>query len=179
MEGKERPAELGPRPYENLGRKTVGLLLRLTWPIHTTGCCVILDSGFCVLKGLVELRKVSVFVSALIKNKRQRKKYGHLPAKEAEYLPWERVNVDLIGPYTVRTKEDSIQELRALTMIDPATGWFETSPISDKSAVTVMTAFNNHWLCRYPQPRYIGFDNGSEFKAQFLETCTNYGVKTR
>ena len=64
-------------------------------------------------------------------------------------------------------------------MIDPATGWFETSPISDKSAVTVMTAFNNQWLCRYPQPRYIGFDNGSEFKAQFLQTCTNYGVKAK
>ena len=64
-------------------------------------------------------------------------------------------------------------------MIDPATGWFETSPISDKSAVTVMTAFNNQWLCRYPRPRYIGFDNGSEFKAQFLQTCTNYGVKAK
>ena len=70
-------------------------------------------------------------------NKRQQKKYGHLPAKEAEYLPWERVNVDLIGPYTVQMTEDSTQELRALTMIDPATRWFETSPISDKSAVTV------------------------------------------
>ena len=26
---------------------------------------------------------------------------------------------------------------------------------------------------------YIGFDNVSEFKAQFLETCTNYGVKAK
>ena len=42
-----------------------------------------------------------------------------------------------------------------------------------------MTAFNNNWLCRYPQPRYIRFDKGSEFKAQFLETCTNYGVKAK
>ena len=42
-----------------------------------------------------------------------------------------------------------------------------------------MTAFNNNWLCRYPQPYYIRFDNGSEFKAQFLETCTNYGVKAK
>ena len=50
-------------------------------------------------------------------NKRQRKKYGHLPAKEAEYLPWERVNVDLIGPYTVRTTEDSIQELRFVHLL--------------------------------------------------------------
>ena len=38
-------------------------------------------------------------------NKRQRKKYGHLPAKEAEYLPWERVNVDLIGPYSYSSND--------------------------------------------------------------------------
>ena len=75
VEGKERPAELGPRPYENLGGKTVGLLLRLTRPIHTTGRCVILDSGFCVLKGLVELRKVGVFASALIKKRRYWPRY--------------------------------------------------------------------------------------------------------
>ena len=30
--------------------------------------------------------------------KKQRKRYGHLPPKEAEELPWSRVNVDLIGP---------------------------------------------------------------------------------
>ena len=38
-------------------------------PIHTSGCCVILDSGFCVLKGLIELRKRGVFASALIKKR--------------------------------------------------------------------------------------------------------------
>ena len=41
--GKDRPVELGPLvPYKNLGRKTVGLLLCLMQPIHTSGCCVIL-----------------------------------------------------------------------------------------------------------------------------------------
>ena len=35
-------------------------------------------------------------------SKKQRPKYGLLPAKEAETTPWKRVNVDLIGPYTIR-----------------------------------------------------------------------------
>jgi transposase InsO family protein len=110
--------------------------------------------------------------------KKQRKKYGHLPAKEAEVKPWRRVNVDLIGPYTVTTPT-ATHTLRALTMIDPATGWFEVTPIANKEAATVMEAFNNEWLSRYPRPQYIGFDNGSEFKAQFQETCDNYGIKAK
>jgi hypothetical protein len=32
------------------------------------------------------------------------KKYGHLPSKEAEDEPWERLCVDLIGPYTIPQK---------------------------------------------------------------------------
>ena len=110
--------------------------------------------------------------------KKQRKKYGHLPAKEAEVTPWRRVNVDLIGPYTVTTPTTT-HTLRALTMIDPATGWFEVTPIPNKEAATVMEAFNNEWLSRYPRPQYIGFDNGSEFKAQFQETCDNYAIKAK
>ena len=49
--------------------------------------------------------------------KKQRKKYGHLPPKEAEELPWSRVNVDLIGPYLVRTPK-ATHTLRALTSYD-------------------------------------------------------------
>ena len=37
------------------------------------------------------------------KQKKQRKKYGHLPVKEAECLPWERLCVDLIGPYDIKS----------------------------------------------------------------------------
>jgi transposase InsO family protein len=110
--------------------------------------------------------------------KKQRKKYGHLPPKEAEELPWSRVNVDLIGPYVVRTPT-STHTLRALTMIDPVTGWFEVISIPDKNAHTVMEAFNNTWLTRYPRPQYIGYDNGSEFKAQFKQMCENYGMKEK
>ena len=28
-------------------------------------------------------------------------KYGHLPAKHAEYTPWDKLCVDIIGPYTI------------------------------------------------------------------------------
>lgn len=111
-------------------------------------------------------------------SKKVRKKYGHLPPKQANTTPWSRVDVDLIGPYTVKTPQ-GVKQLRALTMIDPATGWFEVVSVTDATAHTVMEAFNNEWLSRYPRPQNIGFDNGSEFKRQFAETCKNFDIKPK
>lgn len=117
------------------------------------------------------------------RNKKQRKRYGHLPAKEAETTPWKRINVDLIGPYTVKSINDpesrKPRELRALTMIDPVTGWFEIKSIPRPDAASVMDAFYESWICRYPRPAEIGFDNGSEFKTVFTATCANYGIKPK
>ena len=72
------------------------------------------------------------------KTKRQRKKYGHLPAKQAEATPWDVLCVDLIGPYIIRRKGKEPLRLHAITMIDPATGWFELHELpGDKKAHTV------------------------------------------
>jgi hypothetical protein len=42
-----------------------------------------------------------------------------------------------------------------------------------------MNTFYETWLCRYPRPEQIGFDNGSEFKQVFSLTCKNYGIKEK
>ena len=64
-------------------------------------------------------------------------------------------------------------------MIDPVTKWFEVIDIDRPDASSVMEAFNNTWLCRYPRPQDIGFDNGSEFKSVFEELCDNFGMTRR
>ena len=111
-------------------------------------------------------------------SKRQRKKYGHLPAKKAEDIPWNRVNVDLIGPYTVRTPTKT-HELRAMTMIDPATSWFEIAPIVHPNSNSTQRALDSCWLARYPRPQYVGYDNGNEFKWLFKELCENFGLTSK
>ena len=73
VEGKDSPSEIIPK-YNNQG-KTVGLLLRVLEPIFTRGNVVILDSGFCVLKGIVELKKRVVYASALIEKRKYWPKY--------------------------------------------------------------------------------------------------------
>ena len=75
--------------------------------------------------------------------------------------------------------DDEPRQWRALTMIDPVTGWFEIKAILKPDAVTVMDTFHEAQLCHYPWPEQIGFDNGSEFKDVFSTMCKNYGVKQK
>ena len=63
VEAKDSPSEIIPK-FNNQG-KTVGLLLRVLEPIFGKGMVAILDSGFCVLKGIVQLKKRGVYASAL------------------------------------------------------------------------------------------------------------------
>ena len=84
--------------------------------------------------------------------KKIKKKYGHLPAKKnLDVEPWQRVDVDLIGPWTIKIKSKTNKmELRALTMNDPVTRWFEIIEIKHPTSHECMEAFNSACLCRYP-----------------------------
>jgi hypothetical protein len=66
-----------------------------------------------------------------------------------------------------------------MTMIDPATGWFEIAHIINPNTDEAQRALDSCWLARYPRPAEIGFDNGSEFKWLFKELCANMGIKTK
>jgi hypothetical protein len=96
----------------------------------------------------------------------------------AEATPWEIVQLDLIGPWKVKTPS-GVKTLRCSTAIYPATSWPEICEITDKRSQTVMDAFHNNWLCRYPRPIQVTFANGSEFKSVFKEMCDNLGIKCR
>ena len=113
--------------------------------------------------------------------KRTKKKYGHLPEKEAESYPWEKLCVDMIGPYSIkrRGKEDLV--LWCVTMIDPATGWFEIREVpGTKRADVVANIVEQTWLTRYPWPQEVIFDRGTEFMAEFSTMLVNdYGIKKK
>jgi len=137
-------------------------------------------------------------------NKRRSQKYGKLPTKIATITPWEAVCVDLIGPYTLRGKDKTEIDFMCLTMIDPASSWFEIvelpvvdpSPTSssktraeshsktkdayfDKSSSMISTLVNRTWFSRYPRCQHIIYDNGSEFKLHFEALCDSYGIKRK
>ena len=68
VEGKDVPSHPNhPRlEFHDMG-KTVSKLIRLTKSLQGRGSVVVLDSGFCVLKGIIELKKVGIHAAALIK----------------------------------------------------------------------------------------------------------------
>ena len=115
------------------------------------------------------------------RNKRKHKKYGHLPIKEAEALIWDKLCVDLIGPYKIRRKGKPDLVCKCVTMIDPASGWFEIHQYDDKRSITVANIVEQEWFSRYPWPTQITYDRGSEFIGQdFQQMLTkDYGIKKK
>jgi hypothetical protein len=106
-------------------------------------------------------------------NKKQKLKYGHLPPKTIITVPWRVLCVDLIGPYTLKGKDDTIIDYMALTMIDPSTSCFKVvelplvctlktvtvngkessivEGIFNKTSEHIIWLANKMWLSRYPQ----------------------------
>ncbi len=62
-------------------------------------------------------------------NKRRSRKYGHLLPKTVYTIPWECLCVDLIGPYTLKGKDNLQIDFMALTMINPASSWFKIAEL--------------------------------------------------
>ncbi|MGH7974252.1 MAG: integrase zinc binding domain-containing protein [bacterium] len=91
--------------------------------------------------------------------------YGHLPPKDANVIPWDEVNVDLIGPWIIPIVGHPNVKLsfRALTCIDPATSFTEIIRIDNATQEHVATKFENEWVGRYPRPLRCVHDNGNEF----------------
>ena len=70
VEGKAYPRQASSLDFEDLGGNTVGLFWCMMKSYFATGRYVILDNGFCVLKGLIKLMKKGIFVCAIIKKRR-------------------------------------------------------------------------------------------------------------
>ena len=141
------------------------------------------------------------------RNKRKEKKFGKLPTKQVVDTPWHTLCVDLIGPYTIKGKDKTVLDFMCLTMIDPASGWFEVvqlptevllgdsvasdknghkgkktpdkDPYFDKSSAMIAKLVNKTWFSRYPRCSHIVYDNGSEFKLHFRSLCESFGLKRK
>ena len=68
VEGKDHPQQIKEK-WSELGKMT-GLLMRLLSSYFAMGRYVVLGSGFCVLRALIELKKVGLYVCAVIRKRR-------------------------------------------------------------------------------------------------------------
>jgi len=109
-------------------------------------------------------------------SKKRDQKIGLLPPKpNPEIVPWHTLCVDLVGPYKFGDpkKPETHIELHSMTMIDPATGFFEIVEISEKTADIITNWLELHWLTLYPWPTEITMDKGKEFAREVSETLNN------
>jgi hypothetical protein len=113
------------------------------------------------------------------RNKRKVKKYGNLPSKESEASPWDKMCIDLIGPCTIRRKGNNDLIYKCVTMINPATGWFEIHQYDDKRSITVANIAEQEWFSRYPWPTQITYDRLLEFIDKDFQSMikNDYGIK--
>ena len=99
-------------------------------------------------------------------------------------------------------KEATLQ-LTCMTMLDPVTGWFEIVEVPQyitqeiqtskdvrskklvdhsfigKSSARISRLFDQVWLSRYPRPKKVVFDNGSEFKRDFVSLLKEFSIKPK
>ena len=61
----------------------------------------------------------------------------------AEEIPWNNQCVDHIGPYKIGRKGKDELILKAVTMIDPTTGWSEVTQYCNKKEMTVENLVEN------------------------------------
>jgi len=112
-------------------------------------------------------------------SKKRDKKYGLLPPKPTpEIIPWHTLCIDLVGPYKFgnEKKPETYIKFHCMTMIDPATGFFDIVDIGQKTADVIANWLEIHWLSRYPLPTEITMNKGSEFAAEARDTLKNeYG----
>ena len=85
-----------------------------------------------------------------VNKKNNKRNYGLLPETKAESEPWEKLCIDLIGPYPVPTvgrkkkNEPPPVQLWSVTMKDPATGWIVIKEIKTKRTDVVSNVMEKH-----------------------------------
>ena len=81
----------------------------------------------------------------------------------AEGTPWNKLCVDIIGPYKIRRKGKGSFILKYVTMIDPVTGWFEVTQYRNKKLMKIANLVETTWMVRYPWLVEITYDQGVSF----------------
>lgn len=99
--------------------------------------------------------------------------------------PFEVVRIDCCGPWDIEVKVKKpkkviTKQISAATVIDDATAWPEVMQLDAKTAYHLARKFDAQWLCWYPRPKAVVFNNGGEFVGrEFQELLCSYRVERK
>uniref|UniRef100_A0A3P9LFN0 Integrase catalytic domain-containing protein n=1 Tax=Oryzias latipes TaxID=8090 RepID=A0A3P9LFN0_ORYLA len=87
--------------------------------------------------------------------------------------PWEKLGVDLMGPFP-RSKKGN---LFLLVIIDYFSKWVEMFPLKDSKAHRITAVFRDEIFTRFGVPRVIVSDRGAQFTGyEMAHLCKTWGV---
>uniref|UniRef100_A0A3B3BX27 Gypsy retrotransposon integrase-like protein 1 n=1 Tax=Oryzias melastigma TaxID=30732 RepID=A0A3B3BX27_ORYME len=87
--------------------------------------------------------------------------------------PWEKLGVDLMGPFP-RSKKGNIF---LLVIVDYFTKWVEMFPLKDSKAHRIVAIFKEEIFTRFGVPREIVSDRGPQFTGhEMASLCKTWGV---
>src|SRR4051794_16111994 len=90
--------------------------------------------GFC--SGLSKLSKEQV----------KTKKCRHFPLKVVGAQLWDKMCIDLIGPFTIKREGRPDLVYKCITMSNPASDWLEVHPYDDIRSVAVVIKAEQEWF---------------------------------
>ena len=88
-------------------------------------------------------------------------------------VPLRSVAIDILGPLTKTKKKMRF----LLVMTDRFTKLTQVVPLRTITALSVATAFVEHWVFKYGPPQTLVSDNGSQFASKFFQSvCAYLGI---
>ena len=122
-------------------------------------------------KGLAS--QVYDYINKCVKCNQQNLQTQVAPLQETPIaqFPFERINIDLAGPYLETERENRY----CFTITDQFSGWIESIPIPDKQSTTIANILIHQIFARHSWPRYMTSDNGNEFVSEIIKTITQLG----
>ena len=84
---------------------------------------------------------------------------------------WERVHVDLVGPFSPLSEDWNCY---VLTVLDSYSRHVQVVPLKNKSADTVAEALVFKVLLEHGVPKVLYSDQGTEFKNQLMQRIAKY-----
>ncbi len=113
-----------------------------------------------------------------------KKQYGKIPLTPAlqDKEPWQVVHIDCTSPWDLQFLNDITQKVEThkldlLTIADACLGWTEFAVMKNTTSKHTAHLFDTNWLCHYPRPQKVVYNNGSEFIGwEFQELLDSYGI---
>jgi hypothetical protein len=94
--------------------------------------------------------------------------------KKAESEPWERLCVDMIGPYMKKRKGKKNFPGRCVTMKYLASSWIEKKHVDNREVHTLARIVEQNWKTKYMLPKIVVFDKGTVCMGDFTQMVAKH-----